>query len=455
MVTQPFKVALSPPPAEAKLKLDPPIVLSKGIFNSRTPNKKKRLIFAAATIVTVAVGAGMGIIRPFGTGVPEVVASSNEQRITQEAVTAPGSFAAASDAATKEKLPSANLRGRSGAPEDGSDQRSGEKKAGKRREVVGPETFADGNSRPHLGPLIGNGDKETHASSDARRSQGTPVREVGELRSPMASSQSKKLDADTRHAAARVPPSTAALALKVRPDVGLPVPTVDPVLKTALDARNAGRDSADRNSGLGILQRAAEAPPSPPSSADANVSVSSIGLDPLRSEAAQQEREARWTLALRSYEKALSIDPTATFAQHGKQRVEKLARLQQDIDYYLANPTRLQSPDPLKHAKDLLVAAEGSQNSGEFLQASQQKLRNLVDRLGIAVPIMLRSDAETQVSIYRIGTFGQFMEQRLTLSPGEYLAVGTRDGYRDVRIRFRVFPDARDTVIEIRCEERI
>lgn len=326
-----------------------------------------------------------------------------------------------------------------------------------RREAAGPQTFADGNSRPRLGPLIGNRDKETQASSDPSRSQVTPAEEGGGQRILLAGSSSKKLDADIRAPEARVPPSPsmASFALKAPPDIGLPVPIVDPALKTASGAAKASSDTVDRSSGFSIAQRAAEATPSPPSSADVKVSVSTSGLEPLRSEAAQQEREARWALALRSYEKALSIDPTATFAQHGKMRVEKLARLQKDIDFYLANPTRLQSPDPLKHAKDLLVAAEGLPNSGLYLQESQQKLKILVDRLGVAVPIMLKSDAETQVSIYRIGKIGQFTEQQLTLSPGEYVAVGTRDGYRDVRIQFRVPLDARDMVIEIRCEERI
>jgi len=43
----------------------------------------------------------------------------------------------------------------------------------------------------------------------------------------------------------------------------------------------------------------------------------------------------------------------------------------------------------------------------------------------------------TDVSIYKVGKLGNFTETELTLRPGIYVAVGSRPGYRDVRLEFR------------------
>jgi hypothetical protein len=59
------------------------------------------------------------------------------------------------------------------------------------------------------------------------------------------------------------------------------------------------------------------------------------------------------------------------------------------------------------------------------------------------------------VSIYKIGKFGSFAMQQLTLRPGVYVAVGSRPGYRDVRLEFRVAPEIEMKPIIIQCEEQI
>ena len=52
----------------------------------------------------------------------------------------------------------------------------------------------------------------------------------------------------------------------------------------------------------------------------------------------------------------------------------------------------------------------------------------------------------TKVIVYRVGQFGAFKQKRLTLRPGSYTAVGSRAGFRDVRIRFRVDPAETETI---------
>jgi tetratricopeptide (TPR) repeat protein len=178
-------------------------------------------------------------------------------------------------------------------------------------------------------------------------------------------------------------------------------------------------------------------------------------LQRTRRSAAQHEESERWEAALEEYEQALRIDKQATFALHGKARVERVLAIKRQLEFYIANPDRLQSPGPLAHAREVLGAAAATPNGGTHLAASREQLRALIERGNSARSVVLRSDGATEVTVYQVGRLGQFKERNLTLAPGEYTAVGSRPGYRDARIRFRVSPDDPQTLVDIRCGERI
>jgi hypothetical protein len=74
-----------------------------------------------------------------------------------------------------------------------------------------------------------------------------------------------------------------------------------------------------------------------------------------------------------------------------------------------------------------------------------------------ATPLTVRlvSDNATEVSIFRVGQLGKFSTRELELRPGEYVAVGSRPGFRDVRLEFRVAPEIELRPIVIKCEEPI
>ena len=73
----------------------------------------------------------------------------------------------------------------------------------------------------------------------------------------------------------------------------------------------------------------------------------------------------------------------------------------------------------------------------------------------IPVAVNLTSDGFTDVRLLRIRSLGRFVDQRLELLPGRYVATGARIGYRDVRIEFIVTPTGTGTPVTIRCTTRI
>jgi len=61
----------------------------------------------------------------------------------------------------------------------------------------------------------------------------------------------------------------------------------------------------------------------------------------------------------------------------------------------------------------------------------------------------------TAITVYKVGRFGSFERRELTLRPGRYTVVGSRSGYRDVRLTLEVEPGAAPATLSVKCEEPI
>jgi hypothetical protein len=59
------------------------------------------------------------------------------------------------------------------------------------------------------------------------------------------------------------------------------------------------------------------------------------------------------------------------------------------------------------------------------------------------------------VTVYRVGPLGQFKTRDVELLPGTYAVVGSRAGYKDVRIELTVDPDAPAPKAFVACKEPV
>ena len=178
-------------------------------------------------------------------------------------------------------------------------------------------------------------------------------------------------------------------------------------------------------------------------------------LKSIRTRAISLEKKEQWKEAIDAYDKALSIDQSAQFAVRGKVRAEKYMSLHDQIELYLNQPDRLNSPDPLAHARLVLDAADAIKTAGPRLKSNRDRLRQQISDADKPRPVLLRSDEKTEVTVYRVGRFGAFREKHLALRPGDYTAVGACPGFRDARVQFSVGRAETETVVVIKCTERI
>ena len=89
------------------------------------------------------------------------------------------------------------------------------------------------------------------------------------------------------------------------------------------------------------------------------------------------------------------------------------------------------------------------------LEQQINRLDTLLSQANATVAVTLRSDKETEVIVYKVAKLGRFAEHELTLRPGTYTALGTRNGYRDVRQSFTITADNTPAPVTIICTDPI
>lgn len=174
-----------------------------------------------------------------------------------------------------------------------------------------------------------------------------------------------------------------------------------------------------------------------------------------RSAAEVAEREERWEDAGEHYADALALDPTLAFARDGRRRARARAELDAALEDTLAATEQLNDPAVFADARALLAQAQDAEPRTPRLARQLEALEEALAIAAEPVPVRLRSDGETSVTVLRVAELGRFEERELALKPGAYVATGTRVGYRDVRVEFRVTAEGTEAPVTVRCTQRI
>lgn len=163
----------------------------------------------------------------------------------------------------------------------------------------------------------------------------------------------------------------------------------------------------------------------------------------------------QWESAVAQYDAALAIDAALVFAVEGRDYAQKRLQLDRLLQSAIEQPERLS--DEAVHAQAVQVYYTGLalENPGPRLQQQLAAVEGLLARAQVPVDVQLVSDNLTEVTLYQVGVLGRFQSQTLSLTPGRYVAVGTRPGYRDVRTEFEVGFDNRSTPVTVACTEEI
>jgi tetratricopeptide (TPR) repeat protein len=199
-----------------------------------------------------------------------------------------------------------------------------------------------------------------------------------------------------------------------------------------------------------------------PNDADALSALSQLAEDErlgqivsIQERARRAEKQERWPEAVARYEEILIIDSnllgTGQDLQRSRMRLDLDTGLNAEINGY----DRLNEDKIWQSARALVDRAGAVADPGPILRGQIERLNQLLEIAAKPVPVSFQSDNLTEVVIYKVGTLGFFQNRTVDLRPGRYVAVGTREGFRDVRRSFNVEPDGNRQPIVLSCEDPI
>ena len=189
--------------------------------------------------------------------------------------------------------------------------------------------------------------------------------------------------------------------------------------------------------------------------ADLEAAETTWRLSKLQNTGQKQEQGEQWQQAVTTFEKALAIDSSLVFAQQGLKRSKSRAHLDKQFNAAIDAPQRLSDKAVAQATARLLRQASTISPRGPVLAKQLATLETLLEQAGAQIQLTLRSDGLTEVTLRRVSRLGQFKEKVLTMRPGSYTAIGSRNGYRDIRRSFTLNHDSVAFDIEIVCTEEI
>jgi len=178
-------------------------------------------------------------------------------------------------------------------------------------------------------------------------------------------------------------------------------------------------------------------------------------LATLKQSGGEREQAEQWQQAVAAYEQAQQIDADVLFARDGLERTRSRARLDKQFRAAIEQPQRLSDVAVAEATGQLLQQAQKISPRGPVLEQQIDRLQRLLQQANTPVAVTLHSDEETEVIVYKVARLGRFQQRELSLRPGTYTAVGTRNGYRDVRHNFTVGHDSAPLPVTIACTEPI
>ena len=167
------------------------------------------------------------------------------------------------------------------------------------------------------------------------------------------------------------------------------------------------------------------------------------------------EVNEEWNQAKGFYQEILVIDANLEEVKESLSRVESRILLEAEMKSIIARSDAYNDKKVLGQAQALLETAKSIERIGPKMEESIQKLDSLIQIALIPIEVIFESDQFTEVTIFKVDQMGTFQQKIVSLRPGIYTARGSRKGFKDETIRFRVDPNKQNQRVKIICNKKI
>jgi tetratricopeptide (TPR) repeat protein len=167
------------------------------------------------------------------------------------------------------------------------------------------------------------------------------------------------------------------------------------------------------------------------------------------------EAQENWATALREWQSAIAVDPNLVVAQQGLQRSQNRRDLDVFFETVIREPLRLVDETIYNQTQQLLRDLQAFEPKSPRLADQYTRVEALLSQARVPVTVQLTSDGVTEVNLLRVSALGTFTTHTQDLLPGNYVAVGLRPGYRDVRVEFTVNLGTAPAPVSVICTDKI
>ena len=183
--------------------------------------------------------------------------------------------------------------------------------------------------------------------------------------------------------------------------------------------------------------------------------ITSEKINEALEQAGAAEQDEDWQGAVSAYDVALKLDDSLGNAREARRRATLRGEIHTRLEQILARPERLFDAGVYNEVAGFRDRIQALSDPGPVLAGQLARLNRILALADTPVTVELRSDNFTLVTIYKVAELGYFTSRVLSLRPGKYVAVGRRDGYRDVRVEFFVDPDKAMEPVVVSSNEKI
>lgn len=173
------------------------------------------------------------------------------------------------------------------------------------------------------------------------------------------------------------------------------------------------------------------------------------------SKARQYQQNEEWAKAVQAYVQALKYDSSLIAARIGALKTKARAELDRQMQAIIDKPNRLTSNNVYQQAQQHYLNAIKIKQPGKKLLTQITQVKTILTQVHQPIVVVIKSDNLTKIMIKRIGDLGHFNNKNISLSPGEYTVIGTRNGYRDVIKQLSLKINAPQQTIKIQCVEKL
>lgn len=179
-----------------------------------------------------------------------------------------------------------------------------------------------------------------------------------------------------------------------------------------------------------------------------------LGLTGLKTKINAAIQEDNWDEVNAMATSTLAKHPNDADIKKYQSQAQQVLSAKKSLTIFLERPDRLADDGVREAAAKMIQSSFKASLLSPSLQKQIEQVATSIDQYAKPVEITVNSDGNTYIVVLGVGHVGQHKEKVISLTPGDYVLQGKRDGYKNKRLEFTVRANT-PLALTLICDERI